>query len=54
MCGKCDEIEKKIDHCRRISTLINDQLTIDRIKNLIADLETQKKVGPHSALVYCL
>ena len=42
MCEKCTEIDKKIEHYRKIAFSLYDQLTIDRIKTLIADLEAQK------------
>ena len=42
MCDKCVELDDKIDHYQRIASKITDQLTIDRIKELIAQLESQK------------
>jgi hypothetical protein len=42
MCDKCTELDGKIEQYRRIAFSINDQLTIDRIKALIAELEAQK------------
>jgi hypothetical protein len=42
MCGKCVEIDKTIERYRKILLSINDQVTIDRIKELIADLAAQK------------
>ena len=42
MCDKCAEIDGKIEHYRRIASQITDQLTLDRIKELIAKLESQK------------
>jgi hypothetical protein len=42
MCDRCVELDGKIEHYRRIASSINDQLTIDRIKSLIAELEAQK------------
>ena len=42
MCEKCAELDERIERCRRVSSSINDQLTIDRIKSMIADLEAQK------------
>ncbi len=42
MCDKCAELDETIRRYRRISDSINDQLTIDRIKGLIADLAAQK------------
>ena len=42
MCEKCDEIEKKIERYRQIERSIMDQLTVDRTKELIAELEAKK------------
>jgi hypothetical protein len=42
MCEKCAELDERIERYRRVSSSINDQLTIDRIKSMIADLEAQK------------
>jgi hypothetical protein len=42
MCDKFIELDEKIARYRRISSTINDQLTIDRIKSLIVELEAQK------------
>ena len=42
MCDKCIELDDRIEHYRRISESINDQLTIDRIKELIKALQCQK------------
>ena len=42
MCDTCVELDKKIERYRRISSLIADQITIDRIKALIQELQTQK------------
>jgi hypothetical protein len=38
MCDKCDELDRKIEHYNRISGSINDQLTIDRIKELVEQM----------------
>ena len=43
MCDKCIELDKKIEHCLRIAFSLNDQLTVDRIKAVIAELEARKK-----------
>jgi hypothetical protein len=40
--GACDELDKKIDHYRLILLSIGDQVTVDRIKVLIGDLQAQK------------
>ena len=42
MCDKCIELDGKIAHYRWLSSMITDQLTLDRIKELIAKLESQK------------
>jgi hypothetical protein len=42
MCNKCDEIDQKIEHYRSIVSRLTDQLTNERIAELIADLEKQK------------
>ena len=42
MCDKCAELEKKIEHYERIRSSINDQLTVDRIKELVERMRTQK------------
>jgi hypothetical protein len=42
MCEKCVEIDKNIERYRRIQRTIADQVTIDRTKELIAELVAQK------------
>ena len=42
MCDKCDELDKKIEHYRRILLSIGDQITVDRIKAMIGVLHVQK------------
>jgi CheY-like chemotaxis protein len=42
MCAKCVEIDKTIQRYRLILLSVSDQITIDRTKDLIADLQTQK------------
>ncbi len=44
MCEKCVEIDKTIERYRRIQQSIMDQLTVERTKELIADLEARKAV----------
>jgi hypothetical protein len=43
MCETCNELDKKIEHYERIAFSLNDQLKVDRIKELISKLEAQKK-----------
>ena len=42
MCEKCAPLDSKIEHYQKLLFGIGDQLTIDRIKSLIADLQAQK------------
>ena len=42
MCEKCVEIDKTIERYRRILLSISDQLTVDRTRQLIADLQAKK------------
>jgi hypothetical protein len=42
MCDKCDELDKTIERYRRILLSIGDQVTVDRTKELIAELQAKK------------
>jgi hypothetical protein len=42
VCDECKELNDKIEQYRRIAGSINDQLTIERINELIASMEAQK------------
>ena len=42
MCDKCVEIDKAIERYRRIILSIDDVLTVEGIKRLIAESEAQK------------
>ncbi len=42
MCDKCGEFDKKIAHYRQMLLSIGDQITVDRIEVLIANLQAQK------------
>jgi hypothetical protein len=42
MCDKCVDLDEKIGRYRRMSNSINDQFTIERIRELILDAEAQK------------
>ena len=46
MCEKCESIDQKIEQYTQIARVITDQLTLDRIKAMVADL-TAKKMGMH-------
>jgi hypothetical protein len=43
MCERCEEIDAKIAHYRRIMGHITDQQFNDRATELIAELEAHKK-----------
>jgi hypothetical protein len=42
MCDKCLELDSKIEHYRRISGSILDEVMIGRLNELIAKLEAEK------------
>jgi hypothetical protein len=42
MCEKCEEIDKTIVRYQRILLSIGDQVTIDRTRELIADMQARK------------
>ena len=42
MCDQCLELDKKIEHYERIARSINDQLTIDRLKELVEQMRARK------------
>jgi hypothetical protein len=44
MCEKCNHIRETIDRARRLASGITDQLTIERLKAMIEDLQIQKTV----------
>ena len=43
MCETCNELDTKIEHYEKMAFSLSDQLTVGRIKALIAKLEAQKK-----------
>jgi hypothetical protein len=43
MCDKCDELDKKIEHYRRLARQITDRQFNERALILIAELEGNKK-----------
>ncbi len=43
MCETCNELDRKIKHYDKIAFSLNDQLTVDRIKGLVAELAARKK-----------
>lgn len=42
MCEQCVEIDEKIGRYRRIVLSITDDVTIERFKEVVADLEAKK------------
>lgn len=42
MSERRDEIDKEITHLRRLESQLTDQRTLDGIKAMISDLETEK------------
>ena len=42
MCDKCDELDRKIGHYRKLASGISDRLTIEGIEDRIKDMEAQK------------
>ena len=42
MCDRCDRLGEKIEHYKKVMSAMTDQLTIDRITTLVAELEAQK------------
>ena len=42
MCEKCVELDRKIEHYERLCLSITDQITIERIKALVAEMKAQK------------
>jgi hypothetical protein len=42
MCEKCDEIDKTIERYRQVQRTILDQVTVERAKQMITELQAQK------------
>ena len=42
MCDRCDELDAKIEHYRKLVSLVMDPLTTERAAILIAEIEDQK------------
>ena len=42
MCDACDELDEKIEHYKKVMAAMTDQLTIEGITALIAELQAQK------------
>jgi len=44
MCDACDQFDEKIEHYKKVVAAMTDQLTINGITALIAELQAQKAV----------
>ena len=42
MCDKCIDIDKAIERFRQVQRTILDQRTVDRAKEMVAELEAKK------------
>lgn len=42
MCEKCIEIDAKIEHYQRLSSMVTDQATLDAIKKLVKQMKAEK------------
>jgi hypothetical protein len=42
MCDRCDRLDEKIGHYKKVISAMTDQLTIERITALVVEMETQK------------
>jgi hypothetical protein len=53
MCEACEQLDEKIGHYKKVISAMTDQLTIDRITALVAELEARKaklhrsRIEPH-------
>ena len=42
MCDKCTELDKKIEHYRSVIAMVSDPLTVERVGELIKEMQVQK------------
>ena len=42
MCDRCDRLDEKIEHYKKVISAMTDQLTIERITALVLEMQTQK------------
>jgi hypothetical protein len=42
MCDKCVELDRKIEHYRKLSLAISDRLTVEGITDRIKEMEARK------------
>ena len=42
MCGKCIQLDKNIERYESLASGITDQLTLERLRELVREMRTQK------------
>lgn len=42
MCEKCIQLDKKIEHYERLAGGISDELTLERLRELVREMRAQK------------
>jgi hypothetical protein len=42
MCDKCLQLDKKIEHYERLASGVGDELTLERIRELVREMRAQK------------
>ena len=42
MCDKCIQLDKKIEHYERLASGIADELTLERLRELVREMKAQK------------
>ena len=42
MCDKCIQFDKKIEHYERLAGGITDELTLERLRELVREMKAQK------------
>jgi hypothetical protein len=42
MCDRCERLDEKIGHYKKVISAMTDQLTIERISALVLEMQTQK------------
>lgn len=43
MCDKCVELDAKIEHYRKLASAIADQVTVERVADLIRAMQARKE-----------
>ena len=49
MCSRCDQLDDKLRHFRKIAARTNDKLTNDGLDALALEYEAQKRAFHHAA-----